>query len=49
MLPGPVEYDATYFGAETKYVTDDEFIDLFITCAQEYYETKVWIKAKVRP
>ena len=28
MFPGPIEYDATYFGAETKYVTADEFIDL---------------------
>ena len=49
MLPGPVECDATYFGAKTKYVTDDEFIDLFIAFAQEYYETEALIKAKVRP
>ena len=36
MFPGPVEYDATYFGAETKYVTADEFIDLFFREANEY-------------
>ena len=35
MVPGPVEYDATYFGAETKYVSADEFIELFIKAAQE--------------
>jgi hypothetical protein len=35
MIPGPVEYDATYFGAETKYVSADEFIELFIKAARE--------------
>ena len=35
MFPGPVEYDATYFGAETKYVTADEFIELFIKAASQ--------------
>lgn len=35
MFPGPVEYDATYFGAGTKYVTADEFIELFIKAATE--------------
>ena len=38
MFPGAVEYDATYFGAETKYVDEDEFIDLFLTAAKEYRE-----------
>ena len=33
MFPGPVEYDATYFGAETKYVSADEFIELFMAAA----------------
>jgi hypothetical protein len=36
MLPGPAEYDATYFGAETKYVTADEFIQLFIDAVNAY-------------
>ena len=36
MFPGPVEYDATYFGAETKYVSADEFVDLFYKAASEY-------------
>ena len=36
MFPGPIEYDATYFGAETKYVTADEFIQLFIDAVVEY-------------
>ena len=36
MFPGPVEYDATYFGAETKYVTADEFVELFMKAVNEY-------------
>ena len=34
-FPGPIEYDATYFGAETKYVTADEFIELFMKAASQ--------------
>ena len=28
IFPGSVEYDATYFGAENKYVTADEFVEM---------------------
>jgi hypothetical protein len=36
MFFGPVEYDATHFGAETKYVTADEFVQLFIDAVNAY-------------
>ena len=36
MFPGPVEYDATYFGAKTKYVTADEFVELFMKAVNDY-------------
>ena len=35
MLPGPAEYDATYFGASTKYVSNNEFLNLLTLRAQE--------------
>ena len=28
VYPGPIRYDATYFGADTKYVSKDEFVEL---------------------
>lgn len=36
IYPGITRYDATYFGAETKYVTANEFVRLFIDAVVDY-------------
>ena len=36
LCPGPVRYDATYFGAESKYVTPEQFIKLFMEALPGY-------------
>ena len=36
VFPGATQYDATYFGAKTKYVTADEFVELFMKAVNDY-------------